>query len=230
MDERKMRTVKILLRSVAGLIGVSGLYLIFGIVIDTYVFPAPKPDYANYFRPGDKLVSRFEGFDQTVLGVKDGWLHTRLVVVPNAAGPPEHLHEAFAETFTVKSGTLSILVNGEKRTLRAGETISIPPMTKHKPFNETSEPVIVESENEKTLPVEFGYHLSQLYGFMDSQQNGPTMMQMLMQLSVYGTEADSYIADGPSLGLQKSMRVIMAPTARLLGYKNYYEEYRPRHN
>jgi hypothetical protein len=122
------------------------------------------------------------------------------------------------------------LINGEKRTLRAGETISVPPLTKHKPFNETSEPVLVENEDEKTLPVEFGYHLSQLYGFMDQYPGGPNMLRMLMQLSVYGTEADSYIADGPSLGFQKSMRVLMAPTARLLGYRNYYEEYRPRHN
>ena len=221
--------MKTVLRVIAGLSGIVGLYLIFGIVIDTYVFPAPKPDYANYFRPGDKLLSRFEGFDQTVLGVKDGWMHTRLVVAPNGIGPPEHFHEAFAETFTVKSGTLSILVNGEKKTLRAGEKITVPPMIKHKPFNETSEPVIVESEEEKTLPVEFGYHLSQLYGFMDRYPQGPNTLQMLMQLSVYGTEADTYIADGPSLGVQKSMRVIMAPTARVLGYKNYYEEYSPRY-
>lgn len=221
--------MKTLLRIIAGLIGVSGLYLIFGIVIDTYVFPAGKPDYANYFRVGDKLRSRFEGFDQTILGMKNGWLHTRLVVEPNAVGPPEHFHEAFTETFTVKSGTLSMLVNGEKRTLHAGETISVPPMTKHKPFNETSEPVIIESEDERTLPVEFGYHLSQLYGFMDTYPSGPNKLQMLLQLSVYGTEADTYIADGPSLGVQKSMRVIMAPTARLLGYKNYYEEYSPRY-
>lgn len=218
------------LRIVAGSIGVIGLYLIFGIVVDTYVFPAAKPDYVNYFRPGDKLVSRFEGFDQTILGVKGGWLHTRLVIAPNAVGPPEHFHEAFTETFAIKSGTLSILVDGEKKTLHAGETISVPPMTKHKPFNETREPVIVESDDEKTLPVEFGYHLRQLYGFMDSYPNGPNSLQMLMQLSVYGTEADSYIADGPSLGVQKMMRVLMAPTARLLGYKNYYEEYKPRHN
>ena len=80
--------MKTLLRIAAALIGLVGLYLIFGIVVDTYVFPAAKPDYANYFRTGDKLASRYEGFDQTILGVKDGWLHTRLVVAPNAAGPP----------------------------------------------------------------------------------------------------------------------------------------------
>jgi len=224
-----MKTVKTTLRVIAGAIGIIGLYLIFGIVINEYVFPAATPDYANYFLPGDKLVSKYEGFDQAILGIKNGYLHTRLVVAPNAAGPPEHFHENFTETFTVKNGTLSMLVNGEKRILKAGETISVPPMTKHKPFNETAEPVLVESDDEKTLPVEFGYHLSQLYGVMDSYPNGISVPQMMMQFAVYGTEADSYIADGPSLGTQKAMRVIMAPTARLLGYKNYYEEYKPKH-
>ena len=224
-----MKTIKIILRVIAGSIGIIGLYLIFGIVINEYVFPAATPDYANYFLPGDKLVSKYEGFDQAILGIKNGYLHTRLVVAPNAAGPPEHFHENFTETFTVKNGTLSMLVNGEKRILKAGETISVPPMTKHKPFNETAQPVVVESDDERTLPVEFGYHLSQLYGVMDSFPNGISMPQMMMQFAVYGTEADTYIADGPSLGTQKAMRVIMAPTARLLGYKNYYEEYKPKH-
>jgi mannose-6-phosphate isomerase-like protein (cupin superfamily) len=220
--------MKTLLRIIGGSIGVVGLYLIFGIVIDTYVFPAAKPNYTNYFRPGDTLESRFEGFDQTILGIEDGWLHTRLVVAPNSGGPPEHFHEAFTENFTVKNGTLSILINGEKRTLQAGETISIPPMTNHRPFNETNETVVVESDDPRTLPIEFGYFLSQMYGFMDSQPNGPSTLQMLMQLSVYGNDADSWIANGPPLGVQKAMRIAMAPAARLLGYKNYYDEYRPR--
>lgn len=202
-------------------------YLVGGILLSSYVFPASQPNYVEYFRPGDKLISRFEGFDQTILAVNGEWLHTRLEVMPNAAGPPEHFHEAFEETFTVKSGTLSILVNGEKRVLRAGESISIPPMTRHKPFNETNETVLVESDDPRTLPVQFGYILSQLYGFMDEYENGPNTMQIMMQLSVYGNDADSYIADGPPLPVQKAMRVLMAPTARLLGYRNHYEEYRP---
>lgn len=203
-------------------------YVVAGIAVSELVFPAAKPDVSQYFDPGDHLVSRFEGFDQTVLSVNDGWLHSRLEVAPHAPGPPEHFHEAFSETFTVKSGTLSILVNGEKRTLKAGETITIPPMTRHKPFNETDETVIVESNDPKTLPVEFGYHLSQLYGFMDRFPNGPSTPQIMIQLSVYGSDADSYIADGPPLGVQKAMRVVMAPTARLLGYRRYYPEYKPR--
>ena len=92
-----MNTIKIILRVIAGAIGIIGLYLIFGIVINEYVFPAATPDYANYFLPGDKLVSKYEGFDQAILGIKNGYLHTRLVVAPNAAGPPEHFHENFTE-------------------------------------------------------------------------------------------------------------------------------------
>ena len=203
-------------------------YLVAGIIVHNFVWPPAKPELSNYFRPGDKVVSRFEGFDQTVLGVSDGYLHTRLEVKPHAAGPPEHFHENFAETFTVKSGTLSILFNGEKRTLRAGETLLVPPMTRHKPFNEMGEIVIVESEDPRAIPVEFGFILTQLYGFMDQFPNGPSTPQMLMQLSVYGDDADSYIADGPSLGMQKAMRVVMAPTARLMGYKYYNEEFRPK--
>lgn len=222
-----MRTV---LTTFFGLIGFLAAYLLFGIVLDRYVLVAPKPDLSNYFQPGDRFVSRFEGFEQTVLSVKDGWLHTRLDVAPYAAGPPEHFHEAFAETFTVKSGTMSILVNGEKRTLRAGESLTVPPMTRHKPFNETGETVVIESEDEKTLPVEFGYILTQLYGFMDRYPNGPNAPQMMMQLSVYGDLADSYLAEGPPLPVQKAMRVAMAPTARLVGFSNRYQEYRPLRN
>ena len=224
-----MRTIKIILRIVAGIIGILGLYIILSIVISEYVFPAATPDYANYFKPGDKLASRFEGFDQTVISVNGDWMNTRLEVKPGAAGPPEHFHADFEERFTVTSGTLSILVNGEKKTLRAGETLSIPPMTRHKPFNETNETVVVEGDRPNILPVKFGYALSQLYGFMDQYPNGPSTRQILLQLSVYGNDADTWIADGPSLNTQKAMRVILAPTARLLGYRNYYAEFKPKH-
>lgn len=220
------------IRKIGKTIGYIGLglvvYLLGGIVIDRYLFPLSPPDLANFFQPGDRLVSRFEGFDQTILSVNEGWLHTRLVAKPHAVGPPEHYHENFTETFTVKSGTLSIMFNGEKRTLRAGETITIPPMTRHKPFNETDEAVIIESDDPRSLPVEFGYILTQLYGFMDEFPDGPSTPQMLMQLSVYGNFADSWIADGPPLPVQKAMRVAMAPTARLVGYKYYYEGYGPK--
>jgi hypothetical protein len=48
-------------------------------------------------------------------------------------------------------------------------------------------------------------------------------------LSVYGTDMDSYLADGPPVFVQKALRPLMRPTARLVGYKYYYPEYKPQH-
>lgn len=219
-----MRTFKRILITVPAFIVI---YIVFGIYLDSVFIRQENVDLTNYFQPGDKLFSRFEGFEQTVLSARDGYIHSRLVVSPNAAGPPEHFHESFSETFTVKSGTLSILIDGEKRTVKAGESITIPPMIRHKPFNETGETVIVEGEDPKTVPIKFGFVLTQLYGFMDELENGPSVPQMLLQLSVYGDNADSYLADGPPLSVQKAMRTAMAPTARMLGYKTSYHQYAP---
>jgi mannose-6-phosphate isomerase-like protein (cupin superfamily) len=64
-----------------------------------------------------------------VLAVEGGWVHTRLEIAPHAPGPPEHLHEDFEEKFTVREGTVSLLVNGEKRTLQAGDSFTVGRMT-----------------------------------------------------------------------------------------------------
>ncbi len=205
-------------------------YFAIGIILNYYIFPEQKPDLANYFQSGDKFYSKAEGFDQHILWQRDGWVRLSLIIEPKGFGPPEHIHTDLDETFTVKEGVLSILVNGEKKTLQKGETVTVKSGTPHKPFNETDSPVIVEStEDEKSLPVEFAYHLSQLYPFVDSLGENPSAFSMIMQLSVFGNEMDAYLADGGPIFMQKAIRFLLAPTARLLGYKSYYEQYRIVH-
>lgn len=222
----KNTTKRILLGTPAVLVA----YFAVGIVLSNYIFPEKKPDLVNYFQPGDVLHSKSEGFDQTIISVKDGWVHSSLKIQPKAPGPPEHIHTDLVEVFAVKEGVLSIMVNGEKKTLKAGESITIPVGTSHRPFNETDQPVIVENdEGEKDLTVEFAYHLSQLYRVVDGMGGKPSAIAMILQLSVYGTEMDAYLADGGPIAVQKAMRYLLAPTARLLGYSSYYEEYRMVH-
>ena len=223
-----MKTIKrILFWKLILIVGYFGI----GIILNSYIFPEKKPDLANYFQPGDVLHSKSEGFDQTIISVKDGWVHSSLIIQPKAPGPPEHIHTNLVEVFVVKEGTLSMMVNGEKKTLKAGESITIPVGTSHRPFNETDQPVIVENEgSEKDLTVEFAYHLSQLYRVVDGAGGNPSAFSMILQFAVYGTEMDAYLADGPPIFVQKAMRFLLAPTARLLGYKSYYEEYRIKHH
>jgi mannose-6-phosphate isomerase-like protein (cupin superfamily) len=201
-------------------------YLIIGIIFSRFIFPANAVDLADYFTPGDRFGSRAEGFHQTVLGVNGGYLHTRLEIMPHAAGPPEHVHESFEEKFTVKEGRVSFLVGGEKKVLGSGESMTIPPMTPHKPFNETDQIAVVQSDEDvRSLPIQFGYYLSQMYPIMDKEGGN---LDMILQLSAFGNGMDSWLAGGLPIAIQKAMRVGLEPTARLLGYNSYYPEHRPR--
>lgn len=56
-------------------------------------------------------------------------------------GPPLHYHNAFAETFQVQEGTLYIQVGRDKKVLHAGESVTIPPRTPHRFYNETNDQV-----------------------------------------------------------------------------------------
>jgi quercetin dioxygenase-like cupin family protein len=60
--------------------------------------------------------------------------------VPPGGGPPSHRHD-FEETFVLLEGELEITFRGEKRTVRAGDTIHIPANAPHQFHNSSSAPV-----------------------------------------------------------------------------------------
>jgi mannose-6-phosphate isomerase-like protein (cupin superfamily) len=61
--------------------------------------------------------------------------------VPSGVGPlPHHRHD-FEETFILLDGELQATFRGEKRIVRAGETVHIPANAPHQFHNASSEPV-----------------------------------------------------------------------------------------
>jgi quercetin dioxygenase-like cupin family protein len=58
--------------------------------------------------------------------------------VPPGGGPPPHRHD-FEETFIVLEGEIEAIFRGEKRTVRAGETINIPSNAPHQFRNSSSD-------------------------------------------------------------------------------------------
>lgn len=60
--------------------------------------------------------------------------------VPPGGGPPPHRHD-FEETFVLLDGELEATFRGEKRVVRAGETIHIPANAPHQFHNSSSQPV-----------------------------------------------------------------------------------------
>jgi len=59
--------------------------------------------------------------------------------VPPGGGPPPHRHD-FEETFTLLDGEIEATFRGQKRTVKAGETIHIPANAPHQFHNSSSTP------------------------------------------------------------------------------------------
>jgi mannose-6-phosphate isomerase-like protein (cupin superfamily) len=200
-------------------------YLLAGLIIHHWVLPVKHPDYSDYFKVGNAFNSRLEGLKQTVVKVENGNLITDIEIQPMSAGPVTHIHETFDEIFTVKSGILSMQYGTETKTITAGQTIVIPKNTPHKPFNETDSMVVVTSE----MPLGFAYCLSQIYCFWDENEANSKPPKILFQLAVFGDKFDSYPTEkAPPPPVLKTLKFLLAPTARLLGFKNYNEDYKPK--
>ncbi len=200
-------------------------YILIGLIIHHWIFPTQTPNYSDYFKIGQSFHSTLEGLNQKIVKTEAGILTTEIEIQPKAQGPVAHIHEKFDETFSVKSGTLSMQYGSEIKKLTAGETIVIPKNTPHKPFNETDSVVVVTSE----MPMDFAYCLSQIYPFWDENEANAKPPKVLFQLAMFGNKFDSYpTVDAPPKPVLKALKFLLAPTARLIGYKNYYEKYSPK--
>lgn len=193
------------------------IYFIIGGLIFNHLLPPQTPDYQSYFKKNPFFKSDAEGFLQEVKKVENGWVHLKVTMQARAVGPPEHIHENFDEYFVVEKGTASILINGKKHFLKAGEHIVIPKGTPHKPFNETDEVVILNDTTNQhpTMPCDFAYSLSKLYPNMD--KHGVDSLKILMQLANLGNRADTWLTHAP-IPAQKAIRWLLGPTSRLLNY------------
>ena len=211
-----------------GILGFIAAYILIGALLDKVIFPEAEPGAEYYPREGYVFVSKSEGFRQTVLKRENGLVWGELVLEPYAAGPPEHIHTTFPEKFIVAEGTLSLLVGGEKKILRPGESLLIAPGTAHKPFNETDSPVIVKGPftPEYGIPEQFTVFLTQAYGFFDESESNNQLPKALLQMSRFSPKYDSWLAS-PPVFLQKAVFFAIGPTARLVGYRTYYEKYMP---
>lgn len=200
-------------------------YIVVGLVIHHWILPLKSPKYEDYFQIGKSYSSKLEGIKQTIVKLEENKLTTDITLYPKTNGPVVHFHENFDETFTVKSGTLSMEFGSEIKKLTAGQTLVIPKNTPHRPFNETDSLVIVTSE----MPADFAFCLSQIYPFWDENINNSKPPKILFQLAVFGDKFDSYpTINAPPKPILKTLKFLLAPTARLLGFKNYNQVYNPK--
>jgi quercetin dioxygenase-like cupin family protein len=211
-----------------GFLGFVLAYVLIGALFDKIIFPEAEPDSDYYPREGQVFVSKTEGFHQTILKRDNGLVWLELMLEPYAPGPPEHIHTSLPENFIVTEGTLSLLVNGEKKFLRPGESLLVNPGTPHKPFNETDSRVVIKPPltPEYALSEQFTVFLTQAYGFFDESESNSQPPKALLQMSRFSPKYELWLAS-PPVTLQKAFYFVIGPTARLLGYRTHYEKYKP---
>lgn len=190
--------------------------------------PEPPASDSYYPRVGDVLHSTSEGFTSKVVATDKNQTWLQLRAQPHAAGPPAHVHTTFSETFLVSKGVLSLRVGDEVKVLRPGEEFTVFPGIIHKPFNETDEDVIVVGPitPKYGLPRDFALFLAQVYGYMDESPRNAKLARLLLQMSLFSSRYDTWIA-GPPLWVQRLVYAVLRPVARMMGHRSYYERFTP---
>jgi mannose-6-phosphate isomerase-like protein (cupin superfamily) len=196
------------------------LYFGLGAFLHYVVFPEQEPPEWAYSRAGFSFESptgeRFQlirGPIETGGEFSEGHFDLR----PGGHAPRPHVHPHQEERFEVLSGSLTALVGDEERVVSAGETLVVPPGTPHQPFNRGD--VEMRSIARITPAGKLGLFFGQLSG-LDSK---PTFLQMMLFVQAY----DIYPATPPP-AVMRVMSFLVAPTARLVGYRSFYPEHAKR--
>src|SRR5262249_38051696 len=72
------------------------------------------------------------------------WLEVKVSIPAHQQGPPLHIHVAENEEGGVRSGTLSVELNGRRFTAGPGEQVSLPRGSAHRWWNDGKEPLVWE--------------------------------------------------------------------------------------
>lgn len=132
-------------------------------------------------------------------------------------GPPPHVHPLQEERFTVKTGTFGVLVGGEERSLRIGESVALPPGTPHSWWNAGDDELLIEAELRPALHfaeiIETIFALGQTGGM--SAKGTPDPLQLAR--TFMGYPGEHHLARPPVVA-RKAMNRVLGFLGRVRGY------------
>jgi quercetin dioxygenase-like cupin family protein len=145
---------------------------------------------------------------------------------PGGWPPVLHVHPIQWERFVVLEGTLRVILDGEERDVRAGETIVVEPGVVHEMWNPGAEWARVTWQVRPALRTESLFRTA--FGLaQDGLVNArgiPNLLQLAVLLRAH--DAEFRLAKPPH-AVQKVLFGVLAPIGRLLGYRARYDRYAP---
>jgi mannose-6-phosphate isomerase-like protein (cupin superfamily) len=144
-----------------------------------------------------------------------------LTALPGARVVGEHLHPTQHESFSVEQGELTVLRDGEKSFLHAGERADVPPGVWHDWWNEGDVNAIVRVEI--TPGERFVHMIETLFGLGREGHVNKRGMPHPLQLALIATEfSDVLVLRKPPVAVQGLLFGMLAPIARRRGYRATY--------
>ena len=175
--------------------------------------------------PGDVLENPVTGEHAVVLELP--WHNTEsravaeLTALPGARVAGEHLHTALHERFSVLQGELTVVRDGGRSVLRAGESAYIDPGVWHDWWNEGQEDAVVRVEI--TPGERFVHMIETLFGLAREGHVNAKGMPNPLQLVLTAQEfSDVIVFRRPPRLVQRAVFGALTPIARRRGYRATY--------
>jgi quercetin dioxygenase-like cupin family protein len=151
----------------------------------------------------------------------EGRVIADVTALPGARVAGEHLHPALLEVFSVQQGELTVMRDGRKSVLRAGDRVEIEPGVWHDWWNEGDVDAIVRVEI--TPGERFVHMIETLFGLAREGHLNKRGMPHPLQLALFATEfSDVIVFRRPPAAVQRFVFGALTPIARRRGYRATY--------
>lgn len=179
-------------------------------------------DVAENLVTGERAVVR--------VGTEDSGgelLVAELFVRPGGAVAGEHVHPVIHEWFTVLEGRVGFRLDGRESVAPVGERLHVPPGMAHDWWNAGDEEARVIVEISPAARFEEAIHNT--FGLARDGKTNSKGMPNLLQVALFAREFEDVLYfTSPPRRVQKVLFAVLAPVARLLGYRGSYPEYTNR--
>ncbi len=142
----------------------------------------------------------------------------------NSVEPAAHFHPRQAEDFTVLAGELTVEIDGQRKILRQGDTLHVPPNTVHSMWNASTAETLVNWQVTPALDTEYFFETA--FGLASDGKVGPTGMPPLLQTALLAQHfSNIFRLAKPPRVVQQIIFGVLTPLAYLAGYRPTYKKY-----
>jgi quercetin dioxygenase-like cupin family protein len=154
-------------------------------------------------------------------------LVANLYIAPGGAVMGEHHHPAIEERFTLIRGELGVRLSGRAIKTKPGVELLVAPGVSHEWWNAGNEGAIVRVEIRPAA--RFEVMIANAFGLAQDGKVDRRGMPNFLQLILFAREFSDVVRfTHPPPLLQTVLFALVAPFARLLGYRGSYREYLTR--